>query len=527
MDERRTAVMRTGVVLALSMPMVVCSVGGCGKNKPENNPKKAVEAARDPAKAAAPKQNDQPAKAAPAPASAKPEKAAPQVDAARVAPPIKQEQLQALFDSWLTAQNNSNFETYSKLYAERFMGVKRSGPRTRTFKREGWLRDRKRMFAKAMVVKAARVEMAATAESAVINFEQVWASGTYKDIGPKQLVVVREEQGLRIAREEMLRSEVASGESSHKPLSKDAFGFVVFAAEASWVVLDTRPKSKWATGAPKLLSIQPYAVSLRDVDMKAVPKQASRMVNREMRLFGATGQICRGHIDKLALLSRVRPHFGTVNYWKGDEGGKPLPSAKIAKEAWDLGDAGRLLVGRIKPVKANECRGTLWARDAAEAEPAVIGPVSVQPLLLKAAQTAFRKLKGYGEIQKSYIEMTSLPRPKYWDKFEGGAPKISILANADGSQKYIAMAATAGTGCGDFIGEYWAIWRVMGSDDKPRLVLVTDDRAPGRYFMPRTAADIDGDGTLEFIGTDAVLQPVGAVLRETDGVEVPDLDCPC
>ena len=226
-------------------------------------------------------------------------------------------------------------------------------------------------------------------------------------------------------------------------------------------------------------------------------------------------------------MTRVRPHFGTIAYWKGEEGGKPLPRSQIAKEAWQLGDAGRLLVGRIEPVKANDCRGALWAHDAEAPEPAIIGPAKGSPILMKTAQIAFRKLKGYGEIQKSYIELTTLPRPQFWDKFDGGTLKISVLSSEGAKQRFIAVAAQAGGGCGDFIGEYWAIWRVLGEDDKARLVLMTDDRAPGRYFVPRTAVDLDGDGAPEFIGTDAVLQPAGPVLRETDGIEVPNLDCPC
>jgi hypothetical protein len=52
----------------------------------------------------------------------------------------------ALLASWEAAQNAGDFAAYERLYAKRFTGVKRSGPRTRSFARAGWLEDRKRMF---------------------------------------------------------------------------------------------------------------------------------------------------------------------------------------------------------------------------------------------------------------------------------------------------------------------------------------------------------------------------------------------
>ncbi|GEM_PF-619931 len=518
--------------------LVALVASGCGKkaSAPAKNTEGAGAAADNTAKKAENKGAQAPAAANKADKTGKnaepaakpaPPPAAVTVDVARVVPAIAAADLQAVFSAWLSAQNDGDFDAYSKLYAERFVGIKRSGARTRSFKREGWLRDRKRMFAKAMKVEAARMEMSATAESAVISFEQAWASGSYKDVGPKQLVIIKTPNGLRLAREEMLRSELAAGEAKAKPLSARTFGFIVHSEEHAYVVLSRNVDSAWAAGRPKVLSMSPHAVTVRDVNAAKLPAEIAKIKGLELRLNGPSGQVCRGVVDKLVVMGRVTPHFSTIGYWRGEEGGRPLPSQTIAKEAWSLGDTGRLVVGRIKPVKANICRGAVWAHDASAPEPTILGPVTPSPLLIRAAQRAFRKLKGYREIQKSYLEMTKLPRAEHWDRFNKSAPSIQVLGSKDGLTKYVAVSAHAGDGCGDFIGEYWAIWRVKGTDDKPSLVLMTDDRAPGRFFVPRLATDLDGDGTHEFISADGLLQPVGPVLRESQGIEVPNLDCPC
>src|SRR3954463_13399613 len=111
-----------------------------------------------------------------------------------------------LVDAWLAAQNKGDFAAYEELYAQKFTGVRRSGARMVSLDRAGWMSDRKRMFAKPMKVSASDLKVAGTPASARVTFAQEWESGTYHDRGPKQLVIVREAGGARIAREEMMAS---------------------------------------------------------------------------------------------------------------------------------------------------------------------------------------------------------------------------------------------------------------------------------------------------------------------------------
>src|SRR5690606_30530952 len=74
-------------------------------------------------------------------------------------PMISREEVTAVLERWLAAQNSGDFAAYSALYGDSFGGVRRSGDRTVRLDRDGWLADRKRMFAKPMKVAASGIEI--------------------------------------------------------------------------------------------------------------------------------------------------------------------------------------------------------------------------------------------------------------------------------------------------------------------------------------------------------------------------------
>jgi hypothetical protein len=131
-----------------------------------------------------------------------------------------------LLTDWLAAQNSGNAKAYGGLYAGRFFGVKRVGR----------LSDRGRMFKRKMRVEAGDVRVSWDGRSAVVRFIQTWASGSFKDVGPKQLVLVREAGEVRIAREEMLASKRV-GEAAAPALDPERFAFVVGDDGARWMLL--------------------------------------------------------------------------------------------------------------------------------------------------------------------------------------------------------------------------------------------------------------------------------------------------
>jgi hypothetical protein len=108
---------------------------------------------------------------------------------------------------WLAAQNQGDFAAYQALYGEGFRGVRTSGSRAVTMDRAKWLEDRERMFRKPMVVEADEIRTRTVAEGVLVELRQTWASGEYKDVGKKTLLLVAVGDELRIAREELLTSE--------------------------------------------------------------------------------------------------------------------------------------------------------------------------------------------------------------------------------------------------------------------------------------------------------------------------------
>jgi hypothetical protein len=115
-----------------------------------------------------------------------------------------------LLAEWLRAQNAGDFDAYSKLYAKKFAGVRRSGGRVVKLDHAGWLADRGRMFKKPMVVAMDGLAIKAVGQALVADFRQTFSQGKYKDEGPKRMRLVRELGELRISSEELLQSNVTA-----------------------------------------------------------------------------------------------------------------------------------------------------------------------------------------------------------------------------------------------------------------------------------------------------------------------------
>jgi ketosteroid isomerase-like protein len=123
--------------------------------------------------------------------------------------PISEEQVSRLVETWVQAQNAGTFDTYAAFYAGSFEGVKRAGERRTTYDRRLWLEDRMKMFEHPMKVSAENLRFEAKDGRLAVTFLQRFSSGKYADRGDKELQVVRQGGELKIAREEMLFSEIA------------------------------------------------------------------------------------------------------------------------------------------------------------------------------------------------------------------------------------------------------------------------------------------------------------------------------
>ncbi len=410
--------------------------------------------------------------------------------------PIDQAAVNALVTTWLDAQNKGDFAAYETVFAKRMTGVKRVGSRTTRYDRAGWLKDRKRMFKKKMTVSAAKIMVTASAQSAVVRFTQTWASGTYKDVGPKQLLVVRQGKDLRIAREEMLESMVMSSWRKGGDLDATSFAFVIAVDKKDYVVVAKGAKDDWSAG-PIALDKGSVMKALQKVDMSKVPADIKAWHKRKVTGYGGAAK-CEATLGDLFVMSAVTPHFGARQTWSGEMGDDPATLEEIAEAVKGMvPNEDRWVLARLSGCKAS------WVRAAGSDVPVRIARKD-DPELSKKAIAAFRKLAGWTAIQKELASYTNKKGP--WD----GGPKTRVFEDARDKTRYVFVWASAGEGCGQFEGSLWA---AFSADSSGRLLILTDRKDPGVMgFTPSEAWDLDGQGDIGFVGKGSAILGDGPVL---------------
>jgi ketosteroid isomerase-like protein len=430
---------------------------------------------------------------------------------------IAEADLKALLDGWTDAQNRGDLEAYTALYATRFTGVKKVGDRASSFDRDGWIKDRGRMFKKAMKVEASQVQISAGAQSAVISFEQTWESGNYRDVGPKQLIVVREGDALKIAREELLSSSIEGARQQVSSLSSAQFGYVLHESDHMAFILEPRVNpDEQEHDAP---------VSLKR-GFAAWAKLKAQEAPLALELFGPAGKVCDATAKEYGLFSYATVHFGQLQAWDGtfEEGLPRLTDAQVAEGLMQI--AGAEGTHRSVRVDASACEGAVWGRVKQPAPAATYAAVDTAPLEPRA-QAELRKLASWKAIQRDFEQDTAdrmaADGAGKWDE-QDATRRFAAWQAPDGKTLYVAYSVRAGSGCGAFEGETWALWRVLGGD---AWTLITDPKSPGPLAAPTSAADLDGDGQPEFMAPDTLIQPAGTVWRVTGEVRAPYYDCPC
>lgn len=432
-------------------------------------------------------------------------------------PMIVESDVRTLIDAWLAAQNRGDFAAYEAMYARRFEGVRRSGPKVVRLDRAGWVKERQRMFKRKMTVEMTDVTVDVFAQSAVVTFKQRWASGNYEDVGPKQIVFAREHGKLRIAREEMLLSTLV-GDAKKTALADDGFVFVIDVADTSYAVL--APLGKVGTRSPKLLADgEAVAVGAR-VDVQKLPVSVSGWQGQVLSSAG-----CRVKVDEILAISRIVPHFGERQAWSGEmDDAKPYTKAEIARAAFN--DDAAYLVGRLSSEGAMCAPGRYAHVVDAQAPAAGMRVTEGVDVVEKSAVSAFRSLPSYQRIQNEFEGESN----GNWDEFV--APGVSdsgldvhVYRYADKGRHHVVVQARAGTGCGMFEGQLTAFFQLDGSLASPTLTPVSDME---RYIDIFDALDLDGDGVLEYLGEvffdTVVIDQRGEEQRR---IAIPYYDCDC
>lgn len=447
---------------------------------------------------------------APPPAAASKSEPEPEAPAEIPEPALKQ-----LLDQWLAAQNQGQFEAYEGLYARKFFGIKRAGPRELRFDREAWLNDRKRMFRKPMKVEAREPKFQAAITSAQVVFTQHFASGNFEDLGDKRLVVVLESGKLRIEHEEMLRSELAVPPG--KPVQSAEDFFLTLTLDSGvYVSLPDVPvpaklggyRSEHEADLPDV-----YTTSRALPDQDLDPSLAS-LKSRTLRFEDG----CEGRVSSFHAITRVIPHFAEVQRWNGVSFDdtvktKPLGEAQITRAAYKLGVPAVF-------AKLDGCgTGGRFARFDSSPPP-VLGLSVEDTELERSALAAFRQLPSVLESQQAYLESTEGATRHWWD----GNTRTAVYEHPKSGQKVVSVvAALNAEACRDFSASTWVLYEKRGTALE---LLMPETTSPAEI---QEALDVDGDGRLEFL----IGSPGHAELiwpsRDHSGpsLSIVDLDCHC
>ena len=430
--------------------------------------------------------------------------------AAPVTPKVATADVEARIADWVASQNEGDFARYSGHYAERLTGVKRVGARTYRYDRAGWLSDRERMFKKKMTVKAQGVQVTPSARSAVARFTQHWSSGTYSDVGPKQLVfMLRDDGSLAISREEMLSSKIVDAAAEAGPPDPTRLAIVVGSEQGKrgWLALEPASPDLELSAA-ELVEIGDVATAIAKV--QSAPPKFKTLLGSTFEMEGE----CKAEVTGFAVVARAVPHFAQVDEWTGrwQDDAKEVPPQRIAADVFDLGSPGTLVA------ELDEGCDGRWGYLTGSPAPVDLGDREDVGKHGSAVVKRFRALPAYREMQKYFTQDGGSGN---WDAAEGG--RLELIGFGVDRVEYVAVAAELIQECQKLNGSLWAIFQVAPDG---QLALMTDGKAPGELFEPHSAIRTP-DGSVKFLSHDQIVEKVGSVWKSTVRLDVPYYDCPC
>ncbi len=422
---------------------------------------------------------------------------------------LDSEEVDALLARWVAAQNAGDFAAYEAVYAARMEGIKRVGPRTWRFDRKGWLADRARMFKRPMKVEVSSISASSSGPTATATLEQSFTQGKFSDAGTKQLIIVKEGGGLRIAREEMLRSEVAG------QVGQPGQGGVFLVGNllgGRYIYLDLGGAASvdWASGPPEGGEDGDPLLASRIADK--VPPAFAAWRGRELAAYAADGTRCKAVVDELRLVAGGTPHFSVTHEWNEEK----LPPASRAEAVFALGEP--LLVGGLD-VEGSCAPVVVIEAAAGAAAPVFYPPHEPDPAELARALKAFRGLVEYQALQREW-------RADYEGKGEWSTQPFVRIFGAAGGKRYVAVS-DSGPGCAEFGGSLSALFEERGA----KLVRVP---LGAGQLRPTALFDSDGDGKLEAIDPGSGFGTFDSYFTMRDGeltlaqsANFPYSDCGC
>jgi hypothetical protein len=350
------------------------------------------------------------------------------------------------------------------------------------------------MFAKPMQVKAGELRITPIGPTTVVRFDQEWSTATYRDVGPKQMVLVREAGALRIAREELLQS-------SALPAGGSSARFVARVGARSYVLIE--PAGDMPLGTPLAVAVGAPSAAVFDRGAAPSPASLDGWRNGPLRLIGPHGA-CESQAGVPRTVAIGYPHFGVIQSWQDEQGATVAPLAQIASELAAMYPAWIAL-----EIEQPCAQNAVLALPPGAPPAVAFAQVEPDAALRARAEQAFAALP----------ELRRLPAEDRGDLLSD----LSISGFGRGRPEWIAVAAS--TGCAKGL-EQLTLFEIDGDTLAPRLT----SRNTELLFV-WALVDLDGDEKPEVAGTPwapaqwlLIESSKGRVLQRA---EVPYNDCPC
>lgn len=494
---------QTGSFLLVALSL---AAAGCKGERQSNGTKPVLSASTASASTAS---------ASAASASAGPESAEPKPE------PIDEPAVKAAVDAWVRAQNQGDFASYERAYAERFTGIKRNGSRVFQADRKGWLADRKAMFARPLTVAAEDIQISGSPTFVRVRFTQDFRTPTFHDRGPKELQLTKARDAWQIVREEMLDSEAGGGVSQQSTLTAEDFSFVRELSSGTLILLDRYASLNPVNGPVQHVE---NGVVYRSVRADLVEEKYRKLLGKTFRVYDGSGNTCEVTPTKLALYGEVYPHFGTINTWEGTEGSSHVYSnAERALAAWQMVGDDRWIALHADQV----CAG-FWARAADRKAPEPFALRAERQPIEDAAVKALEATEGYRSMKVDAEDAL------------GKAPERHVgtqVFESRGGVQFVTAYVRLGEGfCSEYGGSHFGVFRRNG-DAVELLSDPKDGYSAGdlgdSYDVvrdrpnPLSAVDLDGDGSPELVFENVLFGLSGGKYEVIREAKVRDFDCPC
>lgn len=308
-----------------------------------------------------------------------------------------------------------------------------------------------------------------------------WASETFEDVGPKRLLVVREGGALKIAHEEMLHSELVAPNRA----AEVDFHFTLTLESGLYMML---PDAKLPAEHGALKAEAESGGNANDAIYTTSAQVDDAQLNASVRPWKGTkvrlDDGCIAEVRGFVLLSRVEPHFGTLQEWQGSED-PPQPALSAEQRT----QAAFALTQPVLAAQLDGCKQATFAQRA-QTPPPVMGTAIDDQALLQKGRAAFAKLPAVVALQRRHLTEAEDPSGLWWSE----SVQVQGFRHPGSGQTLVSVHADNGGVCGEFSAAEWAIFELK----RGTLTRIYSADPPGSI---RAALDLDADGRLELIVT--------------------------